>query len=206
MVWLTADDAGAGAAGGNAMFVSNAGTGKNMVFFRASAGQNTLKQALSELVSAGTISQTPSDAVLAYVQANTPQNAAIKVAPPAGGAAQGPVIKIVDPLRDLVNNGTLTTAQAHAVRDKERAIAEQQMQQWQTVLNPLVSNGAITRDQASKILAFPAASNQKMQVLLDQGGSMSPKDMAQYMEQNMSAIKNPVSQMVDQGLSRRLTP
>ncbi|TEB09952.1 hypothetical protein [Pelotomaculum propionicicum] len=84
-------------------------------------------------------------------------------------------------------------------------------QQLQANLDALAAKGAITQDQAGKILDFLSAGKQRMQSVLDQAREdiqnmrdqtkdMSPQERAQYLKQNMPAIKDPVSRMVDQGI------
>ncbi|NLI12252.1 MAG: hypothetical protein GX425_06440 [Peptococcaceae bacterium] len=212
MLWQTGDPGAAGVATGQVII----STSKMSKF-----NQNILKEALADLVTAGTITQAQSDAVLTDFQNNTPEKPVIKVTPPSEGAnnlsGTNPmmtfkVVKFNDPLKDLVDKGTITQDQAQAIRDKMREITDQQMQkQWQTSLDTLVGEGTITRDQADKVLAFLTADKQKMQSVLDQAREntqnmrnqtkdMSPQERAQYLEQNMPTIKDPVTQMVDQGI------
>ncbi|TEB09951.1 hypothetical protein [Pelotomaculum propionicicum] len=212
VLWQTGDPGAAGVATGQVII----STSKMSKF-----NQNILKEALADLVTAGTITQAQSDAVLTDFQNNTPEKPVIKVTPPSEGAnnlsGTNPmmtfkVVKFNDPLKDLVDKGTITQDQAQAIRDKMREITDQQMQkQWQTSLDTLVGEGTITRDQADKVLAFLTADKQKMQSVLDQAREntqnmrnqtkdMSPQERAQYLEQNMPTIKDPVTQMVDQGI------
>lgn len=181
--------------------------------------QNILKEALAGLVTAGTVTRDQSDAVLEHFQNNTPKKPAIKVKQPSEGAINmdGPklVVKVNDPLKDLVDKGSITEAQAQAIRDKMRDIAGQQMQQqWQKSLDTLVGKGTITRDQAGKILDFLVANNQKMQSVLEQtredmqnmreqAKNMSPQERARQLKENLGNIKDPVSQMIDQGIITR---
>lgn len=185
-------------------------SGRTMVhsIINRDANQSILKEALADLVTAGTITQDQSDTVLTYFQQNLPQKPVLDIAKPADGinkSEQGPVLKIVDPLKDLVDNGTITEDQAQSIRDKMSDITDQQrQQQWQTSLNTLVSEGTITRDQADNILTFLEANAQKMknmkQDMLDQTKDMDKEQIAQYFKENLDNIKDPVSQMVNQGI------
>ncbi len=182
-------------------------------------GQNIMKEALAYLVTAGTITQAQSDAVLTYFQNNAPEKPVIKVTPPFDGEINlngpNPVVKFNDPLKDLVDKETITQDQAQAIRDKMRDIAGQRMQQqWQTCLDTLVSKGTFTQDQAGKVLDFLAANKQEMrnaqeqaredmQNMREQTRDMSPQEKKQYFKQNMqnlAGVKDPVSQMVEQGI------
>ncbi|HBV98193.1 MAG: hypothetical protein JL50_00210 [Peptococcaceae bacterium BICA1-7] len=169
------------------------------------ANQNVLKEALADLVTAGTITQAQSDEVLTYFENKTPEKPVFKVTPPAEGAIKmdGPklVAKFVDPLKDLVDRGTITQDQAQAIRDKMDDIAGRQMQQqWQTSLDKLVGEGTITRDQAGQILEFLAAEKQRMQSMLEQVEDVSKEQGIQSFKENLGDIKDPVSRIVDQGI------
>ncbi|WP_449241348.1 hypothetical protein [Desulfoscipio gibsoniae] len=187
--------------------------GKTMVhnIINRDADQSVLKEALADLVIAGTITQDQSDAVLTYFQQNLPQKPVLDTVKPADGVnkfEQGPVLKIVDPMRDLVDNGTITGDQAQSIGDKMSDITDRQrQQQWQTSLDTLVSEGTITQDQTDNILTFLEANAQKMkdmkQDMLDQTKDMDKEQITQYFKEHMGDIKDPVSQMVDQGIINR---
>lgn len=194
-----ADSGSAGAA--------NVAAGKALIYstFKMSANQDAVKEALADLVTAGTITQDQSDAVLTCFQQNLPSKPVIESTAPANGgnnAGQGGVtMQVVDPMKNLVDQGTITEDQAQAIRDKMRDITNQQMQQqWQTGLNSMVGNGTITQDQADKVLAFLEANQQKMQSVMDQVKDMSQDQRAQYLKENLGNIQDPVSQMVSQGI------
>jgi len=201
--------AGSNTPTGNSCAASIA-AGKTMVYSikNRDANQSILKEALADLVTAGTITQGQSDTVFTYFQQNLPQKPAIDIAKPADGVNKpelGHVVKIVDPLKDLVDNGTITEDQAQSIRDKMSDLTDQQrQQQWQTSLNTLVSEGTITRDQADNILTFLEANAQKMknmkQDMLDQTKDMDKEQITQYFKENLGDIKDPVSRMVDQGI------
>ena len=94
--------------------VVNIAAGNAIVYSitNGAAKQSTLKEALAELVTAGTITQDQSDAVLTYFQQNLPQK---PITAPVDGVnkfRQGPMVKMVDPLKDLVDKGTITQDQA----------------------------------------------------------------------------------------------
>lgn len=173
-------------------------------FSKGATNQSSLKVALDELVTAGTISRSQADAVLTQFQQELPRKTMTKFASPEQGvnkSEQGTLVKIVDPLKTLIDKGTLTEAQAQAVRDKMYSITEQQREQeWQTSLNTLVNKGTITRDQATKILNFLSANDQMMQNIFDQVKKMNSQQKSQNLKQNLTEIKDPVSQMVDQGI------
>ncbi|SFG34501.1 hypothetical protein SAMN05660649_01352 [Desulfotomaculum arcticum] len=189
---------------------ANMAAGKTIVYSitNRDTDQSILKEALADLVTAGTITQTQSDAVLTYLQQNLPQKPVLDITKPADGeneSGQGPVLKIVDPLKDLVDEGTITENQVQSIRDKMRDITDQQrQQQWQTSLNTLVSDGTITQEQAGNIQAFLADYDQKIknmkQSMLNQTKDMDKEQITQYFKENMDDIKDPVSQMVDQGI------
>ncbi len=168
---------------------------------------NVLKEALTELVTAGTITQTQFDDVLTYFDNNTPEKPVTKFTPPSEGtinlneSAKVVKSKVLDPLKDLVDKGTITQEQAQAIRDEMRNIADRQMQQqWQTSLDTLAGEGTVTQEQAGQILDFLAINNQKMQSMLDQAKDMSQEQSIKSLKENLGNTKDPVSQMVDQGI------
>jgi polyhydroxyalkanoate synthesis regulator phasin len=179
---------------------------KGLIFKFSNGGtsQNTLKAALDELVTAGAISRSQADVVFTQFQQQLPQKLMTKAGFPehqVNKSERGTVVKIVDPLKSLIDKGTLTEDQAQAIRDKMHNIAElQRAQQWQTSLDTLVNKGTITKDQAVKILKFLSANDQKMQGIFNQVKKINPQQMRQYFKQNMTEIKDPISQMVDQGI------
>ncbi|SHK73417.1 hypothetical protein SAMN02745123_02939 [Desulforamulus aeronauticus DSM 10349] len=188
------------------------------------ANQSTLKEALADLVTSGTITQNQSDAVLEHFQQDLPQKvvirdtasidgakasepaAVLKITAPADGIKKSEpaiALKIVDPLKDLVDEGTITEGQAQSIRDKMRSLADQQMQQqWHQGLAALVAKGTITEEQSGQILTFLENNNQKMRNVAEKIKDMNPEQRAQHLKENINT-KDPISQMVEQGMMTR---
>ena len=210
---LTGNTVTAGIVGNSKIFYS---------FTYGVANQSTLKEALADLVTAGTITQNQSDAVYKHFQQDLPQKlvihdtasvdgvkasesaAVLKITALADGIKESEsaaVLKIVDPLKDLVDKGTVTEDQAKSIRDKMRSIADQQMQQqWHKDLATLVAKGTITEEQSGQILTFLENNNQKIRSVTDKIKDMNPEQRTQYLKENMSNTKDPISQMVEQGM------
>ncbi len=193
----------------------------NKMIFHSTNSQGTLKEALADLVTAGTITQNQSAAVFEHFQQDLLQKLVIrdtmsvdgvktfesadvlKITTLADGIkASEPAIalKIVDPLKNLVDEGTITEDQAQSIRDKMRSLADQQMQQqWHQGLATLVAKGSITEEQSGQILTFLESNNQKMSNLSEKLKDMNPEQRAQYLKESINT-KDAISQMVEQGM------
>lgn len=124
-----------------------------------------------------------------------------------------PVTVKIDLLADLVTNGTITSAQAEAIRnDMNDIINRQAKQQWQSAVDTLVSQGTITQAQADKIMAFiaklgPTSLDGPHSVLRMETVQRAPKASTQAPPQNVNhtvSFHSPkftaVNQMVSQGI------
>ncbi|MDQ7092205.1 hypothetical protein REC12_01195 [Desulfosporosinus sp. PR] len=178
-----------------------------------SGGPTIMKQALDKLVSGGTITQEQENAVLASIPKNisnvtkpSPDSQTpdlVQGTVTSTTSPQNLVVVKIDPLGDLVTNGTLTSAQAQAIENTMSDIIRQQMEQsWQDDLKPLVTQGTITQNQADQILTFlsantPIAQKDPLSQMVTQG-IINQTQADNLREQNLLGNINPGGQDIMQ--------
>lgn len=144
--------------------------------FRPGGGKLS-QTTLDQLVKDGVITQDKADKIKAYIEGRP------------------------DLFTELVKNNILTQEQADTVKTKIRETADQQQQQRiSDSLKTLVGKGTITQVQADKLLKLFADAKKDRDALFEKTKDMSPEERRQYMQDNKEKVKNPISQLVSDGV------
>lgn len=106
-----------------------------------------------------------------------------------------------NPIEQLVSDGVITQEQAGAFyRAMQELAQKQQLERTADSLKGLVEKGTITQEQADKIVKQFENAQKNREALFEKTKNMTPEERRAYMENNRKEFKNPLTQLVTDGV------